>query len=186
MKGYKSIAEARLLAFERWLTSVVDLGFKGCRWSYEKKVAGGSYCRVRLDRALACAEWNARFLLAYVRHLTLATSDHGPIELRWDIRPQRSLGRRGKRQFRYELMWERHLDFRNVLAQAWVDQPQATDLEGLHRKLGAVSRSLGGWNNQSFSNVKWELKNLHARLEHLRSEPSGLARPMRRLKPWTG
>lgn len=118
-----------------------------------------------------CAEWNARFLLTYVRHLTSAASDHGPIELQWDIRPQRSSGRRGKRQFRYELMWERHSDFRNVLAQASVDQLRVTDLEGLHKKLGAVSRSLGGWNNQSFGNVKWELKNLHTRLEHLRSEP---------------
>ena len=36
---------------------VIDLGFKGNRWTYEKKVTGGSYTRVRLDRALASAEW---------------------------------------------------------------------------------------------------------------------------------
>lgn len=149
----------------------MDLRFEGRRWTYEKKVVGGSYCRVRLDRALACAEWNARFPLAYVRHLTSAASDHGPIELRWDIRPQHSSGRSGKRQFRYELMWERHSDFRNMLAQIWGDQPRMVDLGGLQRKLGAMSRSLGGWNNQSFDNVKRELKNLCARLEHLRSEP---------------
>ena len=61
---------------------LVDLGFESCRWTFEKKVAGGSYCYVRLDRALACADWSARFLLAHVRHLTTsAASDHGPIEL---------------------------------------------------------------------------------------------------------
>ena len=101
MKGYKSVAEARLLDFERWLTSADwwTLGLKDAGGLYEKKVVGGSYCRVRLDRALACAEWNVRFPLTYVRHLTSAASDHGPIELRWDIRPQRSSDRRGKRQF---------------------------------------------------------------------------------------
>ena len=60
----------------------VDFGFEGRRQTYEKKVVGGSYCCVRLDRALACADWSARFLLAHVRHLTTsAASDHGPIEL---------------------------------------------------------------------------------------------------------
>ena len=151
---------------------LVDLGFEGRRWTYEKKVAGGSYCRVRLDRALACAEWSARFPLAYVQHLTSAASDHGPIELRWEARPQNSSCRQGKRPFRYELMWERHSDdFRNVLAQSWTDQPRASNLEELNRKLGAVSRCLRGWNNQEFGNVKRELKELNARLEQLHFEP---------------
>lgn len=44
-------------------------------------------------------------------------------------------------------------------------------LEGLHRKLGAVSNILRGWDNQSFGSVTRELKKLNAKLEHLRSEP---------------
>lgn len=122
---------------------LVDLGFEDRRWTYEKKVAGGSYCRVQLDRALACDECSARFPLAYVNYLTSAASDHGPIEQRWEARPQNSLGRQGKRPFLYELICERHSNFRNMLAQAWTDQPRAANLEELHRKLGAeVSRRL--------------------------------------------
>jgi len=68
-------------------------------------------------------------------------------------------------------MWERHLEFRDMLAQAWENQPRATTLEGLHRKLGAVSNSLRGWNNQSFCSVMCELKKLNLRLEDLRSKP---------------
>ena len=30
-----------------------DLGYKGTSWTFEKKVAGGRFCRTRLDRALA-------------------------------------------------------------------------------------------------------------------------------------
>jgi hypothetical protein len=58
---------------------LADLGFEGRNWTYEKKVTGGSYCRVRLDRALATADWSERYPLAVVRHLTVAASDHAMI-----------------------------------------------------------------------------------------------------------
>ena len=32
--------------------ALADLGYRGLDWTREKKVAGGHYCRVRLDRAL--------------------------------------------------------------------------------------------------------------------------------------
>lgn len=35
---------------------LIDLGFSGTNWTYEKKVAGDTYCRVRLDRALVMAD----------------------------------------------------------------------------------------------------------------------------------
>jgi hypothetical protein len=41
-----------------------DLGYKGLSWTFEKRVAGGSFCRARLDRALASPSWCGRFPLA--------------------------------------------------------------------------------------------------------------------------
>ena len=58
-----------------------DLGYEGRRWTFEKKVVGGSYCRVRLDRALSTPEWNSRFPFATVRNMIATSSDHGPILL---------------------------------------------------------------------------------------------------------
>ena len=93
-----------------------DLGYEGRSWTFEKRVAGGSYCRVRLDRALATADWCSRFSEARVSHLTGAVSDHGPILLRWE--PDESDRRRKKKKiFRYEVMWESHEDFIAMLAQ---------------------------------------------------------------------
>ena len=60
---------------------LIDLGFQGQKWTFETKVTGGTYTRVRLDRALGSAEWCAQFPLAAVEHLTAATSDHSPILL---------------------------------------------------------------------------------------------------------
>jgi hypothetical protein len=94
-----------------------DLGFKGVSWTFEKKVAGGSFGRVRLDRALASASWCSRFPAAEVQHLlSYATSDHLPILLRYDPPRQQ---RRGDRLFRYEVMWETHDDFSAKLANSW-------------------------------------------------------------------
>lgn len=62
---------------------LLDIGYHGRSWTFEKKVAGGSYTRARLDRALACSEWCTRFPNASLSHVAAATSDHGPIVLQF-------------------------------------------------------------------------------------------------------
>lgn len=75
-------------------------------WTFEKKVTGGNFVRVRLDRALASAGWCSLFPLAALSHLTAVKSDHCPILLSLD--PDESIARRRSRGklFKYELMWE--------------------------------------------------------------------------------
>ena len=83
-----------------------DIGYMGVDWTFEKKVAGGHYVRVRLDRVLASASWCSCFPFAAVRHLTAVKSDHSPILL--SLQPEETnnfVCGRGK-PFRYELMWE--------------------------------------------------------------------------------
>src|SRR4051812_21805076 len=60
---------------------LMDLGYMGNFWTFEKKVMGGSYTRVRLDHALVSTEWNTLFPEAHLKHLIAATSDHCPILL---------------------------------------------------------------------------------------------------------
>jgi hypothetical protein len=45
---------------------LLDLGYTGRSWTYEKMVAGGTYCRVRLDRALADTDLMSMFPSAIV------------------------------------------------------------------------------------------------------------------------
>ena len=40
-----------------------DIGYIGLDWTFEKKVAGGQFVRVQLDRVLASASWCSRFPL---------------------------------------------------------------------------------------------------------------------------
>jgi len=64
---------------------LADLGYKGLDWTWEKRVRGGEFCRVRLDRALASPSWSALFPFASLEHLTAAKSDHCPILLNTEL-----------------------------------------------------------------------------------------------------
>jgi hypothetical protein len=112
-----------------------DLGYEGRRWTYEKKVSGGSYCRVRLDRALASAEWRSRFPLATVENMAAASSDHGPILLRWEPKEDVRAAKRSTGNFRYELMRESHTEFSPMMVQTWQDGGEARSLHELQQKL---------------------------------------------------
>jgi hypothetical protein len=95
-----------------------DLGYRGVPWTFEKKVAGSSYCRTRLDQALATPTWCTRFPLANVQHLAMvATSDHLPLLLRFDSSDRQAKPADSK-LFRYEVMWESHKEFAAALAQS--------------------------------------------------------------------
>ncbi|KAK8451750.1 hypothetical protein SEVIR_6G260350v4 [Setaria viridis] len=49
--------------------NLIDLGYSCSFWTWEKKVVGGTYTQVRLDRALGSAEWSAQFPFANVCHI---------------------------------------------------------------------------------------------------------------------
>jgi endonuclease/exonuclease/phosphatase family metal-dependent hydrolase len=58
------------------ICGLADLGFVGKNWTFEKRVVGGSFCRIRLDRAVASPEWIIRYPEAVLHHLTAVCSDH--------------------------------------------------------------------------------------------------------------
>ncbi|KAK1697051.1 hypothetical protein QYE76_013748 [Lolium multiflorum] len=147
---------------------LVDLGFEGSMWTFEKRVVGGSFCRVRLDRALATPAWNARFPLATVNHLTGVTSDHKPIILRW-AETRRERRRMEDKIFRYELMWESHEQFRPHVADSWQAQGPAGTMTELKAKLTRLSSSLDVWGRNTFGSVQKEIRELEFRLGVLQS-----------------
>ena len=87
---------------------------------------------MRLDRALATPDWSVCFPLAKCKHLSAAASDHVPILLSWRSEEPRP---RGKKRFRYEVMWESHAEFSNSLLESWQKEDEATTLQELQSKL---------------------------------------------------
>lgn len=87
-----------------------DLGYIGLDWTFKRKINNNQFCRVWLDRALATAEWSEMFPFATLRHLVAAKSDHAPIVLFNEMEDaSRRVGL--DKIFRYEQMWEQHVNF---------------------------------------------------------------------------
>jgi hypothetical protein len=146
-----------------------DLGYRGIPWTFEKKVAGGSYYRTRLDRALASPDSSARFPAAEVQHLgSFATSDHISILLRHRPVGDRMGGRKLK-PFRYEVAWETHKDFSDIVRQNWEAEGVSSSVEELQHKLTTLSMDLSRWGERSFRNIQWQIRELQRELGVLRS-----------------
>ena len=165
-RSYSQIAGFREMVD---VCGLCDLGYEGRSWTYEKKVAGGSYCRVRLDRALATPDWNALFPLASVLHRVAAASDHGPILLQWRQEPEDRRSK-GKKIFHYEIMWESHEEFSPWLSNVWQGD-KALTLDDLTRKLSDAAGRMQGWGLHTFGQVRLELKKLQEELEKLQADP---------------
>ena len=57
--------------------------------------------------------------------------------------------RRAKKMFRYEVMWESHEEFGDMLAGVWQNAGKAHTLSELHNKLTSVAGSLSLWNTHT-------------------------------------
>lgn len=139
---------------------------------FKKKVVGGTYTRVHLDRALGLAEWCAQFLLASLTHLMAATLDHCPIYL--DINGQ--VRARRDYTFRYKTMWEMHGSWQDTIQACWSEKYPRHTVEELRQKLEDLSKDLSRWNKDTFGSVQKEIKSLKMELEWLRCDP-GRVRP---------
>ena len=80
---------------------LADLGYKGLDWTWEKRIRGGQFCRVRIDRALDTPSWSNMFPFASVEHLNAAKSDRNPI-LRMTKLEEGSIRLGMQKPFRYE------------------------------------------------------------------------------------
>lgn len=152
------------------ICALADIGYVGLDWTYERKVQGDQYTRVRLDRALASNEWSAMFPLASLWHLTAIKSDHSPILL---MNVQEANNRRIaiERPFWYEVMWERHQEFEAVMEQAWRSVAGGHMVAGLNAKLVVFTKAINNWNSTTFGVVRRELRDLRKKLKELRSLP---------------
>jgi hypothetical protein len=90
-------------------------------WTFQKKVAGGHFVRVRLDMVLTAAKWCNRFPFTALRHLTAVKSDHCPIILSCTPAERSACVRSQGKPFRYELMWVTIKKLRSLIQQVWKD-----------------------------------------------------------------
>jgi hypothetical protein len=147
MQGFRDVVD---------VCNLIDLGYKGHFWIWEKKVTRGTYTRVRLDRALGSAEWSAQFPLAFVTHIDTVTSDHAALLVQLS-----DTVRRSRNKFRYEAMWERHENLKPTVAAGWaptIPGPGLPLVISTRAELKNLATDLGKWGNETFGSVRKEIK----------------------------
>ncbi|XP_073357859.1 uncharacterized protein [Aegilops tauschii subsp. strangulata] len=149
-----------------------NIGYSRKSWTFEKRVTGGTYTRVRLDRGVANPAWSIAFPGAELRHLTTAASDHVPLLLHYsDVHACR----RGSRPFKYEICWERDEALPVVVETAW-GGAAADSVSALQGRLQSLAGDLSRWDRTHFGNVGREIDQLKKQLHELR-EISGRSGP---------
>lgn len=121
---------------------LVDLGYSGASCTFEKKVVGGIFTRVRLDCGVASPEWNAVFPSAHLKHKLEASSNHLLILLKF---MEECVLSNTPWPFKYEVIWDTHPDLASFVGTGWKQKPVSNIFTELHEKLCYISGELATW-----------------------------------------
>ncbi|CAM8918528.1 unnamed protein product [Rhodiola kirilowii] len=142
---------------------LMDLGYRGAKFTYTNKRQGNDEIESRLDRAVGDDLWLEKFPNVSVDHLASHHSDHCPLLLSMDVIPETR-----SKVFRFEAMWTRDTSLANTIDKSWNSRDRS---DTMAVKLSHLSAQLKMWNKKSFGNVGKHLKRLKKELADVRLGP---------------
>jgi hypothetical protein len=114
----------------------------GLDWTFEKKVVGGRFVRVRLDMALASASWSSYFPSAVLHHLIAVKFDHCPILLSLEPDERSNVMYGQGKPFRYEIMWETNKGLHSLIQNTWENRENCSSVKDMKDKLQDLAEEL--------------------------------------------
>jgi hypothetical protein len=139
---------------------LMDIPLEGGKftWSNNRETPAMS----RIDRFLYLGEWEDRYPTVVQKRLPKVLSDHFPIML------ESGKFMRGKRPFRFEIMWLQAEGF-GEMVRGWWDSYQFDGSPSfiLAKKLKALKMDLKKWNEEVFGHVGHKRNQLMAQLNQL-------------------
>jgi hypothetical protein len=97
----------------------MDLGFVGPKFTWTNRQDADHHVKVRLDRAVANGDFMQMFDGCSVENLITTSSDHYAVQIKLE---RGVIGNRShvmSHSFKYEAMWRRAPDYKEVLERAW-------------------------------------------------------------------
>jgi hypothetical protein len=151
---------------------LLDVGWSGTAYTWDNQQLGDQNIKARLDRAFANSAFLARFEHTRVRHIVSTESDHCFVlaELCENLNDRTP---RGARQFRYENVWQTHVDYDKLVADNWLRGSGQRGLHGVVDALGQLQTKLTSWGAEEFGSLTRTVRKLRAKLERLRSMSLG-------------
>ena len=151
------------LAFGDWVndSSLIDMGFRGNKFTWRRGKETRTFVAKRLDRILCCAQTRLKWQEAVVTHLPFMASDHAPLYLQ--LSPEVICDAR-RRPFRFEAAWLSHDGFRDLLSASWNRQMSTP------AALIMLRKTLRRWNKEVFGEVQQRKEKLLTDIKTLQDQ----------------
>ncbi|XP_028798620.1 uncharacterized protein LOC114754051 [Neltuma alba] len=144
---------------------LIDLGFKGAKYTWCNKRLGAAQVKERLDRAVANVEFREDFHNATVIHIEPVGSDHHMLLMDCDFQHSRV-----PKMFRFEAFWAEYIDFLNVVRQGWKQtRGNGNKVEVLIDRLDECRKVLLKWSRETFPNARRQVEQLTQKLKECTS-----------------
>ncbi|KAG7537202.1 Reverse transcriptase domain [Arabidopsis suecica] len=161
--GGNGMLSADSVAFGEWMSelSLIDMGFRGGKFTWRRGRETRTFVAKRLDRVLCCASARLRWQEAVITHLPFFSSDHAPLYLQ--LTPE-VRGDPRRRPFRFEAAWLQHEGFKELLTSSWNNRlttPAALEL---------LRVKLRKWNKEVFGDVKNKKEKLMKDIETIQNQ----------------
>ncbi|KAL5572448.1 hypothetical protein UlMin_022045 [Ulmus minor] len=146
---------------------LADLGFRGPKFTWNRR-NGDRLVQERLDRMLGNSGWLDLFPNSLVHHLNLRGSYHRPLLVELLRADERSIvGKNWKRgQFHFEEAWADEEECSNIIKNHCSYSPM-TNLDGVANKPRLCATDLEGWNMESFSRLKMQVRKAKADFDRI-------------------
>ncbi|KAA3481168.1 reverse transcriptase [Gossypium australe] len=143
---------------------LIDLGFRGCWFTWERGRQRSTNIRERLDRGVATLQWVELFSYYQVEHLSHSFSNHCPVLLDTLGRERDSLENM-KHEFRFEAKWCLDGTFEELVKNWWIESD-----DSLPEKLEYMGLKMQKWSKDRNKEDKRTRVALEARLNCLYNE----------------
>ncbi|WOG99649.1 hypothetical protein DCAR_0519003 [Daucus carota subsp. sativus] len=149
-KGEQCHPRALLNGFSETIMecNLIDLGFTGDKFTWERGRGTDKWILERLDRGLETAAWSGLFPHAEIKVYEVSTSDHMPFKC-----------------FRFENMWIQEKECRNIVQECWRDE----DNSDIMRKMAKCSARLEEWGGGMIRDLKNKISNYLKDMQRLKS-----------------
>lgn len=165
---------SQMLAFRKALedSQLMDLGFRGPKYTWCNGRSGGEYTKERLDRALAIHGWSDFFNVVEVQVLARNISDHSPLlvsfakieDIQW----------RKCRKFCFEASWTWHKEQEEIVQNAWKATHHGYNpWTSFHKKLDVCRKSLKQWVRKIRSPVDMQIQQKMQELHAVQTDEVG-------------
>lgn len=141
--------------------NLVDLGFVGERFTWERSRGKESWVQERLDRGMENQNWCNMFPQAEVRVFDVAPSDHLPLHLQLNKQVYMPKSRR----FRFENVWVKETECINLVKNSWEHMKGKEILD----KISYCCLRLDEWGGGVRKEFKIKLADCRGKLRKLRS-----------------